>query len=161
MTVPLPSLPDLASADDVQRRWRTLSSAEYAVASQLVGDATDRLRVRFPTIDFRIANGLLPARLVASVVAQIVKRAIQNPTGAKSDTTGPYVITYQDAVGTLSVLDSDVADLVPPHPLAPKIGTIKVHKGRMGHPWFGYGVGYQYGIGGDWAARDDGSNQPP
>jgi len=163
MTAPFPApLPDLATSDDVAKRWRPLSSQESDVADQLCGDASDRLRVRFPDIDVRIVNGLLPARLVASVIAQIVKRALQNPTGAKSDATGPYVITYQDAVGSMSVLDSDIADLVPPHPLAPKIGSIKVHHGPMGRPWSGFGVGPVYGggVGGDWAERSAEFGQP-
>ncbi len=77
-----------ATADDVADRWRPLTSAEYAIASVLVGDASALLRARYPGID-----GQVDPDILTMVVAGMVKRALIAPADGvsqESEGTGPY-----------------------------------------------------------------------
>ena len=90
----------LATYDDVESRWRPLSEAEFPKVEILIGDASALLRAEFPGIDSTITSGGLEAAVVASVVAQMVKRAMLAPAdGIQSDssTTGPYSHSQQYA----------------------------------------------------------------
>jgi hypothetical protein len=90
----------LATLDDVSNRWRPLSDAETLKVETLLGDASALLRAEFPGIDTTIDSGGLDATIVASVVAQMVKRAMLAPSDGiqqESETAGPYSHSQQYA----------------------------------------------------------------
>lgn len=92
---------DLAVVSDVADRWRPLSTAETAVATVLLGDASALVRAAYPGVDADITSGALDSTVVAGVVAQMVKRAMLRADGVKSEATGPYSVTYDNAAGNL------------------------------------------------------------
>jgi hypothetical protein len=96
---------DYATWQDVQARWRTLTSAEQTQATTYLGDASVLLRRNVPDLDERIVadntaaiaagtavngEGDL-ARAARAKVAGVVKRYMENPQGAKQlqRTIGP------------------------------------------------------------------------
>lgn len=85
-----------ATAQDVEARWRTLSSDEMSVADTLVADASDIIRTRWPDVDARIASGALMTASLTRVVANMVKRAM-----ISSGTEG--IETRAQAAGPFSV----------------------------------------------------------
>ena len=99
---------------DVQARWRTLSTAEQAVANQLAADASDMVRERWPDVDSRVANGSLAAASVTRVVAGMVKRAMINADSegleSRSQTAGPFGVSdkYANPLSTLFFTSADV-----------------------------------------------------
>lgn len=83
---------------DVEARWRTLTSAERAIANTLAADASDMIRTRWSDVDARIAAGSLDALSVKRVVANMVKRAMivgdNEGLETRSETAGPF--SYAD-----------------------------------------------------------------
>ena len=81
-----------ATFEDVQARWRTLSSDEETVANTLAADASDMIRTRWPDVDARI-----DADSVKRVVANMVKRAmiVGDSVGleSRSQTAGPFGVS--------------------------------------------------------------------
>lgn len=75
---------DLASVEDLETVWRPLSDDEAAAAGQWLSWASALVRAEVPSVDARIASGVLSADLVSSVVVAMVQRAMLNPDGAKS-----------------------------------------------------------------------------
>jgi len=86
-----------ATYEDVQARWRTLSSDEETVANTLAADASDMIRTRWPDVDARITSGALDADSVKRVVANMVKRAmiVGDNLGleSRSQTAGPFGVS--------------------------------------------------------------------
>lgn len=86
-----------ATFEDVQARWRTLSSDEETVANTLAADASDMIRTRWADVDARITSGALDADSVKRVVANMVKRAmiVGDSVGleSRSQTAGPFGVS--------------------------------------------------------------------
>jgi hypothetical protein len=103
----------LATVADLESRFRPLTSEEYVVAETLIGDSSDGLRLKFPTIDQRIDDGDLPASVVAAVVVAPIIRYLRNPNGYESERLGDYSYTRPDGEVTLLFTADDLARLVP------------------------------------------------
>jgi hypothetical protein len=106
-----------ATVDDLEARWRPLTSAERVRAETLLGVASRRARRKFPTLDLRITAGELDALEVVDVVCDVVKRVLI--TGGvegvrqESETTGPWSKsqTYANPMGNLYFTAEDMAVL--------------------------------------------------
>ena len=96
-----------ATYEDVQARWRTLSSDEETVANTLAADASDMIRTRWPDVDARITSGALDADSVKRVVANMVKRAmiVGDNLGleSRSQTAGPFGVSDKYANPTANL----------------------------------------------------------
>lgn len=75
---------DLASLEDLETVWRSLSVDESAAAAKWLAWASALVRREVPTVDARVSSGVLSAELVSSVVVAMVQRAMDNPSGARS-----------------------------------------------------------------------------
>jgi hypothetical protein len=125
----------LAIADDVADIWRPLSSVESARAASLCTKASALLRNEVRNIDDRVAlysttpddATALPAEVVATVVAGMVKRVMVNSDGvrSKSESAGPFArsMTFVEStaaapssLGELIVTEQDLAKLTPRTP---------------------------------------------
>lgn len=87
-----------ATYADVEARWRTLTPAERAVATTLLGDASDMVRTRWTDVDAWITAGSLDADSVKRVVATMVKRAmlVGDNEGLESRSEGAGPFSYSD-----------------------------------------------------------------
>ena len=96
-----------ATYEDVQARWRTLTSDEETVANTLAVDASDMIRTRWPDVDARITSGALDADSAKRVVANMVKRAmiVGDNVGleSRSQTAGPFGVSDKYANPTANL----------------------------------------------------------
>lgn len=96
-----------ATAQDVLDRWVGAGQpTNQSVITTLIQDAEAYIRREYPSIDDRIDDGELNESEVVMVVAQLVLRKLQNPTGARQfqRVTGPFTegMTFAgDAPGEL------------------------------------------------------------
>lgn len=106
---------DLATAGDVEARWRSLTAEEYRVANILIGDASGIVRVRVPSVDARIADGSLDPDVVRGVVARMVLRVMRNPDGKVQESIDDYAYRRADAVadGALYLSDEERSVISP------------------------------------------------
>lgn len=105
----------LASSQDVAARWRVLSAAEASLATVLLTDAEGIVRVRVPSVDARVADGTLPADVVAGVLARMVLRVMRNPDGKVSESVDDYSYRRADAIadGSLYLALDEIETLSP------------------------------------------------
>lgn len=66
------------SVDDVEARWRPLSADEVVIATTLILDASDMIRVRWSDIDDRLAAETVGEHTLRRITANMVKRAMLN-----------------------------------------------------------------------------------
>lgn len=102
-----------ASADDLQDRWRPLSTDEFALAQVKIGDASDMIRERWPDVDARILAGTLRESSVVRVVAAMVKRSMSNANeGVESsaEQAGPFghTVKFANPEGNLYLTADEV-----------------------------------------------------
>lgn len=101
----------LAAFSDVQKRARG-ASLDRELVDALLMDASVMVRAEFADVDARITAGSLDPMAVVSVVANMVKRAVLAPgDGVKSDTAGPFGVTYDNPHGDLYFKASERATL--------------------------------------------------
>lgn len=74
----------LASVEDLEMVWRSLSEDESTAAEKWLSWASALVRREVPSVDARISSGVLSDDLVSSVVVAMVQRAMDNPSGARS-----------------------------------------------------------------------------
>lgn len=105
---------DFATWQDVQERWRPLTSAEQGVATTLLGDVSDMIRARFPDVDTRIANGSLTAATVKRIASAAVKRAMISSEAegleSRAQTAGPFSVSdkFANPNGNLYLTTDDI-----------------------------------------------------
>ena len=110
----LSTVPPLAVPEDVAARWRPLTAAEEELVTALIDDASRMVRAMVPTVDTRIAAGTLDAELVAGVVARMVKRVMEDPSGRlQSWTVDDYTERWSEVQAGLWISDSDMDLLLP------------------------------------------------
>ena len=103
-----------ATAADVAARWRPLTSEETVIVETLLDDASDMIRVRFPSIDADLASGAVAASTVIRIVANMVKRAMLNRdtegVTQGSETVGPFTHSnsYANPNGNLYLSKDDL-----------------------------------------------------
>lgn len=97
-----------ATVTQLQAGWRSLTSAESAVATELLARASRKCRADVPDLDDRIADGIVEPGLAADVVCDMVRRAMAvaaDLTGVSqvSETVGPFSqsVSYQNPGGDL------------------------------------------------------------
>lgn len=105
-----------ATAADLEARWRPLSDVERVRADTLLGDASRRVRRRFPSTDARIASGALDVLEVVDVVAGMVKRVMlvgaeAESVSQQSQSAGPFSLsqTYTNPMGDMYFTANDLA----------------------------------------------------
>lgn len=154
----------LADVSDLEDIFRPLADSEAATAMRLLAKASAMLRQLQPHIDRRIAQyatdpaatGALDPMLAAAVTAQIVKRFLDNPTGAMDSRQTVGGITQQatyrprTATGDLKVygeLQVTTADLAMLKPYSPKtkVGSIRT-KARLAARFSGWQQRYPQDI---------------
>lgn len=135
MPLPLePSDPDypipdvFAEVSDVEAMFRVLNEAETIRATRWIAYVSRLIRQAVPTVDHRIARGLLDPELVKDVTVAVVVRALRNPEGAKAETIGPKSVTYDDRVagGFVFLTEDEIGCLLPSTRPGLGIGTINV-----------------------------------
>lgn len=105
---------DFAVWQDVQARWRLLTSVEQGVATTLLGDVSDLIRSRFPDVDARIANGSLTTASVKRIAAAAVKRAMISSDAegleSRAQAAGPFSVSdkFANPNGNLYLTADDV-----------------------------------------------------
>lgn len=125
----------LATVQDVEDAGFPVGAGSTRVTLLLLR-ASALVRAEFPRVDERIASGALDAALVASVVADMVRRVLANPDGFKqsSETVGPFsrTGTYADEFQGLALTEADRVILG--EPVTPGrrrgVGTIWLRVGR-------------------------------
>jgi hypothetical protein len=99
-----------ATVDDLEGRWRLLSTEEQDQATLLLGDASTILRSEIPDIDVRLAATppTLDVELPKLIVCAMVKRAMLAGTdvdgvASAQQTVGPFTqsSTYANPLGNL------------------------------------------------------------
>lgn len=106
-----------AIVQDVEDRWRPLSTDERVVAATLIEDASDMIRVRWPDVDDRISASSLSDGTVKRVVAGMVRRAMLNRDAEgvvqMQTTTGPFSdgATYTNPNNNLYLSAEDILAL--------------------------------------------------
>lgn len=70
-----------AYPEDVEAVWRSMTATEVTVATNLLQQASAKLRVRVPTVDTQIADDAtgLKASLASAAVVNAVRRLMINP----------------------------------------------------------------------------------
>lgn len=82
-----------AEVDDLEARWRTLTTAEKSRAGTLLDDAAVRLDVECPPSDPPTESELAVRKIVS---CEMVKRAIGTPVD------GPLIEGFQETTGPFS-----------------------------------------------------------
>lgn len=102
-----------ADVKDLEDRWHTLTDAERLKATVLLGDASLKLKARYPD-----AVGSADPALLKVIVCNMVKRAMtagDDVAGIsqRSETTGPFAntYTYSNPDGDLYITKSELKDL--------------------------------------------------
>jgi hypothetical protein len=132
--------PPLATLSEYTDLFGSLSITRQAVAKALLRRASQLVRDRFPTIDATIVAGTTPGNSVAMAVLNMVARVLRNPSGLRSETTGPFSRTYDATAssGYLALTSDDIALIDPSvDPTASKrrgkVATIRMQPGLA--PW--------------------------
>lgn len=109
----------LATVEDVAARWRPLTSEEVLIVQTLLDDASDIVRVRFPSVDADIASGAVSAATAVRVVAGMVRRAMMNRdtegVTQGSETVGPFTqsASFANPNGNLYMSKDDLLSFDP------------------------------------------------
>lgn len=146
MTVPV--LCDIQDLIDV---WRApVDEDENNQCLRLIEKATAMLIGKAPWVLTRIAAGTLEPLIVAGVLAQVVKRFVTNPSGASSESVGPYSASFIDRYegadgsaairGGLQITKSDLDALRPYLSRRQKAGSIRTPAGLAPIRVGGYSV---------------------
>jgi hypothetical protein len=104
-----------ATPDDVEARWRLLSPEDVNRVQEWLDDAWARLQMLAPGLPARIASGVIPERVVVSVLAEAVIRKAQNPEGRRSgsvtiaDGTKSWTVDANRATGEVGFTDAELA----------------------------------------------------
>lgn len=118
-----------AAFTDIEAVWRSLTTDEQSVATALAEYASALLRAAVVDIDDRVADGTLDAALPRLAVVQMVIRVLRNPSGLRSESTGPFSATWDvmAAAGRLSVNPEDLELINGPRPR--RVRNINLHAG--------------------------------
>lgn len=105
-------MPGPAAPQDVEARWRPLSTQEYENADTFLEDAWRLIKRRIPDVEARMADAATGTDFTADVVqvqAQAVLRVMKNPDGKRSESIDDYSWTRDRAVsaGLLYITDDE------------------------------------------------------
>jgi hypothetical protein len=141
--LPLTGLPPLATLGEVADQFGTMTEAQEGLARSLLRAASKLVRQRVPAVDANIAAGRLDPEVVGLAVVNMVLRVMRNPRGLRSETTGPFSVTYDSATaaGQVVISGDDLLIFTP---------TPKSAAGAVGTIWVTPALGYGYGRGHGW-----------
>lgn len=97
----------LASVSDVEDAYGAIGDDLGARVDQLLRVASSAARQKVPGLDGNITAGTVDAQVVAAVIGEVVARALRNRAGVKSQTTGPFSVSYDDRVAAGFVYFTD------------------------------------------------------
>ncbi len=109
-------MPNPTRLADIEARWRRLTQAEEITAAARVDDVWSELTARLPTLESRLAAGLVPAGLVVRVVSDAVLRVLKNPDGFRTETVGGWSGTRDGVVAGIYIDPADLALLAASRP---------------------------------------------
>ena len=115
-------MPNPASLEDVQSRWKTLAGQEAGTAQTFLDDAWVMLKRRLPDLETRLEDNdplAAQADLIATavrVLCSAVIRVLKNPDGAVEEDIDDHRIKYGDAGpdGVLGFTQDELDDLSAP-----------------------------------------------
>lgn len=107
-----------ATTDDIDKRWRRLSTEEIWTAEALLGDAWALVSLKVPDIESRLTAGTVDPALVRMVVCGAVLRVLKNLDGKDQESIEDYSYSFgsASAPGTLFLTDDEIRMLVPQAP---------------------------------------------
>ena len=108
-------MPNPATVDDIEARWRPLSDQETTNATAYLQDAWWLLLGRRPTLEDDLTNDKVSEGNVIRVVVAMVLRILKNPDGKVEESIDDYRYR-RDALlasGLLSVTGDELADITP------------------------------------------------
>jgi Phage protein Gp19/Gp15/Gp42 len=108
-------MPNPATIDDVEARFRPLTPAEQVVAETFLDDAWWLLLGRLPNLEANLDAGTVSTENAVRVVASMVVRVLRNPDGKVEESIDDYRYRRDALVssGALHVTDDELADLTP------------------------------------------------
>lgn len=111
-------MPYAVGPEDIEARWRPLSSDERSVAQELLDDAAVLLDTRLPTLAALVAAGAVSQRLVVIALTDAVQRVLRNPDvqaslsiGADGTIGQSFGAAAAAARPRLELTDADLAPL--------------------------------------------------
>lgn len=127
MTTPLPPLVDLAAVED--RLGETLAHPDTQQVDSLIEYAQVKLRALLPTLDARLAAGVLDPTLVKGTLVTAICRGLdvlRVGLRVRSEQYPEMTTTYADAPGDLvTFTDAELAVLAPTAGIAGGAFTIR------------------------------------
>lgn len=107
-----------ATIEDIDKRWRRLSTEETWTAEALLGDTWALVQLKVPDIESRLAAGTVDLALVRMVVCGAVLRVLKNLDGKDTESIEDYSYTFGAgaAPGTLFLTDDEIRMLAPQAP---------------------------------------------
>lgn len=105
-------MPNPATWDDVEARWRPLSEGEQVVATTLLEDVWRRIKRRITDVEDRMGDADYTSDVI-EVQANAVMRVLKNPEGKRAEQIDDYSWTRDRALsaGLLYVTDDEWAIL--------------------------------------------------
>jgi hypothetical protein len=100
-------MPNPAIVQDVEARFRPLTTAEQDIAQALLDDAWAVLLATVPTIESRLDSGALSPDLARFVIVAMALRVLRNPNGIRQWSVDDYSETRDSALSTGSLYVSD------------------------------------------------------
>jgi hypothetical protein len=97
--------------DDIEARWRPLTSDETTVATTLLADAEALLDNALPGLAAAVDDETVSLTIVTAVIVAMVVRVLRNPDGVKSETIGDYSYVRDSSDSGLLLLESDLSPL--------------------------------------------------
>ena len=104
-----------ATVSDVQDRTQVqIVGGLIQITESLLDDASILIRGQYRSIDSDLLAGSVLAESVKSVTARMVKRVLESgPDGVKSDTAGPFSVSYDNPSGNLYLTSAERVLLEP------------------------------------------------
>lgn len=108
-------MPNPATTDDIEDRFRVLTATERKNAEAYLEDAWWLLTGRLSNLEANMTAGTVKVGNVVRVVTAMVIRVLRNPEGKLEESIDDYRYRRDSLVssGVLSVSDAELADLTP------------------------------------------------
>ena len=108
-------MPNPATTQDLEARWRPLTPQEQINAQAYLADAWWMLTGRRQSLEANLLAGTVSPGNVTRVVCAMVLRVLKNPDGIAVESVDDYRFTRDSLVssGLLMVTASELADVTP------------------------------------------------
>jgi hypothetical protein len=117
------------TVQDVENRWRPLSTDQAVVAQALLDDVWALAKREIPTLDASITAETIDIAIVRQVLCAAVLRVLKNPDGRTQEALDDYSYTLgSGADGTLHLTEDDLVKLRPaPTDATGTSGAFSIH----------------------------------